>query len=149
MKNNISKFALAVMAICVGAFAEEMLPKFLGVGFPVLLMAALHSASRRTYFEAIVFAAAAGAAEDALSSLPAMTGSGFFAVAAIVVRKFRPGRAAEVLAYSIFQVWLWIWAEPSTGGPVVRAAVSVPVGWVTSLATSAALGWTERRALVQ
>ena len=39
MKNEVVQLLVALAALTFGASAEEMLPKFAGVGFPVLLMA--------------------------------------------------------------------------------------------------------------
>ena len=41
MKSNVVQLVLALMALVLGGAAEELLPKVAGIGFPVLLAAAL------------------------------------------------------------------------------------------------------------
>lgn len=147
MKTDIARILFAVFSIVAGVAAEELLPKPFGVGFPVLLACTLFFAMRRPLAPAVAYALAAGAAEDAISSLPLATGSGFFVVAALAVSLLRPSPAASfLLAPPMFQLWLWIW-EPSIGSGVFsRVLASVPVGAVACAATCLLMRMTERGA---
>ena len=78
MGNSLLQFVFALGVLCLGGAAEDMLPKVAGVGFPVLLSAVLVMATRRPIVPAVLFAVAAGACEDALSSLPLMTSPSTF-----------------------------------------------------------------------
>ena len=60
MRNSFLALAFSLAVLCLGAGAEELLPKVLGVGFPVLLMAAQVLAVRWSLAAAMVFAVAAG-----------------------------------------------------------------------------------------
>ena len=144
MRSNFLSLVFAVVVLCIGAGVEEMLPKFLGVGVPALLAASLVMSVRRPV-EAVLFAIAAGAAEDAISSLPAMTSVSFFLMAAAVVRK---AGLASLLMYPAYQAWLFVWTSSPGGGFFGRVLLALPVGIVTALAVGAALGWAERKAAV-
>ena len=69
MKNDLVQFAAFLLVLIVGAAAEDLLPHFLGVGFPLLLAALLVLAPRLKPMNLIAFAIAAGAMEDALAVL--------------------------------------------------------------------------------
>ena len=86
MLNKRIQLVIAVLALVFAAAGEELLPPCLGVGFPLLLAAAVAMARRRPSVTAVFFAVAAGAFEDALSSLPPLTSVGFFLFAAIAAR---------------------------------------------------------------
>ena len=83
MKTEVVQFVFAALVLVFGGAAEELLPKVLGVGFPVLLSATLLVSARASAPAALLFALAAGALEDALCGLPAATGIGFFTLAAL------------------------------------------------------------------
>ena len=148
MRNDVVQLAVMALALVLGAAAEELLPNFLGVGFPVLLMAAQYEASRRKgVLPALLFAVAAGAMEDAISSLPYLTSIGYFVLSAVAMRWARLPEAAMALVYPVFQIWLYLWL-PLEGGIFSRLLLSIPIGLLTGLAVWAALGWAERRAAV-
>ena len=75
----------AVLALVLGAGCEELLPKFFGVGFPVLLMVVVFLSVRFGLLLAVMLAIAAGATEDALSALTPMTSVSFFLIVAVLV----------------------------------------------------------------
>lgn len=137
------------IVLVVGGAAEELLPQFLGVGFPILLAAAQGIAVRRIgSLQAMLFAIAAGAMEDALSSLPAMTGIGFFLLWAVVTRWARLPRGAMLLAYPIFQVWLYLWVAGLQGGIFNRLLLALPIGLATEFGVGVALDWVARKAAI-
>ena len=147
MRNDFLSLMFAVVVLCVGAGVEEMLPKFLGVGVPALLAASLVMSVRRPV-EAVLFAIAAGAVEDALSSLPAMTSVSFFLMAAGLVRRAPLQRAAAILAYPAYQVWLAAWTGGMGGSVFGRVLVAMPVGAAAVFAAEWLILLAERRAAI-
>ena len=148
MANDVVTFAFAAVARVLGAGAETLLPKFLGVGFPVLLTTVQFMAARRTAVAAVVFALAAGAMEDALSALPAATSASFFLLLASLVRWSGMPRAATLLTYPAYQMWIYVWTDRAGGGVFSRVLLALPVGFATALAVGAVLVWAERKAAV-
>ena len=148
MRNELVQMAIALGALVFGGAAEELLPKFRGVGFPVLLMASIFIASRRGPRQMFMFAAAAGAFEDALSSLPYAASMTFFCMAAVFVKTMEAERSAYVFAYPLYELWLRVWSADLAGGVFGRFLVSIPVGLATALAVSAALRSIDRRGAV-
>ena len=146
MKSDVVQLVLALLALVTGAALEELLPKALGVGFPLLLAAAVYAGARRRAAFALAFAAAAGAAEDALSALPLATSVSFFPLAAVAA--MRLGRAVPValVAYPCYQLWLWVWLADLNGSVFLRVLASVPVMALTAWAAFAALARAERGA---
>lgn len=147
MRNDFLSLLFAVVVLCIGAGAEEMLPKLLGVGVPALLASALVMSARRPV-EAVLFAIAAGAMEDALSSLPPMTSASFFLMAAGLVRRSGLSRAAAILAYPAYQVWLAAWTGGLGGSVFGRALVALPLGAATVFAAEWLILLAERRAAI-
>lgn len=148
MANDVVTFVFAVVALVFGAGAETLLPKFLGVGFPVLLTMVQFMAARRTAVVAVIFALAAGAMEDALSALPAATSASFFLLLASLVRWSGMPRAATVLTYPAYQMWIYVWTDRAGGGVFSRVLLALPVGFATALAVGAVMVWAEREAAV-
>lgn len=148
MKNEIVHFAFAAIVLIFGGAAEEILPKVLGVGFPVLLSAALVMAARRSAFEALLFTVAAGALEDALSGLPAATSIGFFMLVALAGRIPWVALPGMILAFPLYQLWLWLWMPALNGSIFNRLLLAFPFGGVTVLATAAVMIWLERKAVL-
>ena len=146
--NSVIVFVIAVLTLVLGAGAETLLPKFLGVGFPVLLAAVQFMAIRRSAVTAVLFALAAGAMEDSLSSLPALTSASYFLALAVVVRWSEMLHFTSLFAYPVYQVWLLVWTGRSGGGVFGHILLALPLGIVTTLAVEALLGWAERRAAV-
>lgn len=140
--------ASVLTVLVLGMGIEEALPKVMGVGFPILLVAAQFMAVRRPLPVAVVFALAAGACEDSVSALPTMPSVSYFLSVAILARTADLPRAMTLLAYPLYQVWLEAWTGGAGGGVFARILVSLPVGGVTALAVAAALDWVERKAAI-
>lgn len=130
MRNDILQVVFLFLALIVGAGCEELLPKVFGVGFPVLLMSAQFLAARGRSSLGFLFAIAAGAVEDALSSLTPMTSVSFFLLVAVLVRRTGAPWYLVALTYPCYQLWLTVW----TGGLNVftRILLSVPIGFLTA-----------------
>lgn len=149
MKNDLVQFAAFLLVLIVGAAAEELLPHFLGVGFPCLLAALLVLAPRLKPVNLIVFALAAGAMEDALAVLPPATSVSFFLAAAAVGRASLFPRATAVLAYSAYQLWISVWVRSPEGSLALRMLLAVPIGLLTLTAVEALLKALGRRAAIE
>ena len=149
MKSELVRLSLALIALVLGCAAEELLPKPLGVGFPALFAASAYFAARRSPVEGILFALAAGAAEDALSSLPFATSAVFFAATAALLRGFRLPLAFVPAAWGAYQLWLWIWMGSSLEGSVFsRAVAALPTGAAAMFAAFWILFWADGKGAV-
>ena len=148
MANDLVVFVLSLAVLVLGAGAETLLPKMLGVGFPVLMTAVQFIAVRRSAVAMVLFAIAAGAMEDALCALPPATSASFFLALAAFVRWSGTPLAATLFTYPAYQAWLFVWTSSPGGGFFGRVLLALPVGIVTALAVGAALGWAERKAAV-
>ena len=146
MRNNFLVLAFSLVVLCLGASAEELLPKLLGVGFPFLLASVQVVAVRGSLAAVMMFAVAAGGIEDALSSLPPMTSVSFFLIAMAFARRSDLPLAASLLTYPAYQVWLSAWTGGLGGGVFGRILVSLPVGMVTAIAVWWVIRIAERRA---
>ena len=138
----------AALVLVFGGAAEELLPKVLGVGFPVLLSASLLMAARRPVLDAVLFVVAAGALEDALCGLPAATSIGFFVLAAAACRVPWLTLPGLVLAFPLYQAWLWLWLPVLNGSIFNRLLLAFPFGAVTAVVTGLLLIWLERKAVL-
>lgn len=145
MKGRFLHFVFAVLVLLGCGAAEDMLPKLLGVGFPVLLVAVQRSAVKQELFGLVLFALAAGAAEEALSSLPFFSGAGFFLLVALLIRFTAFPMLATLFTYPVFQLWTAVWSVDA-GGFYLRVLVSLPVGLVTAFAVMPLLDLLERKA---
>ena len=127
----------AVLALVLGAGCEELLPKALGVGFPILLMAVVLLSVRFDLPLVVLLAIAAGATEDAVSALTPMTSVSFFLIVSVLVRRFGLPHLAAALGFPFYQLWLSVWM----GGLNVftRILVAIPLGSLTALVVSAVL----------
>ena len=149
MRTDALPFAFALIVLVLGAACEELLPKFFGVGFPVLLtVVQIAAVRRRGLWAAAVVALAAGALEDALSSLPPMTSASYFLAVAALIRWSGLPRAAIVLTYPAYQLWLAAWTGGLGGEVFGRMLLSFPLGVVTAGAAGFLVTWAERRAAV-
>ena len=148
MISDFVQIALSAIVLVLGASAEELLPKFFGVGFPVLLASVPFMALRRSKPEALAFAAAAGALEEALSGLPPLAGVSFFLSLAILARFSGLSGTLAALAFPVYQVWLSVWLVGIGGGVFGRVLLAFPVGFLTMLAVGAAVNWLCRKAAV-
>jgi len=138
------------MLLLLSAAAEEALPRPFGVGFPFLMAAVLVQAegSGRSLWSLTLFAIAAGALEDALSALPAMTSTSGFLVLAMFVRWTGLPWVAAIFAYPCYEIWLEVWTGGLGGSIFNRLIVALPVGFLTSFAVDAVVSWAARRGAV-
>lgn len=149
MKKEIVELVIALVALFVGGAAEELVPKAYGVGFPVLLSATAYMSVRRTPLSGIVFAVAAGAAEDALSGLPPMTSIAWFVAVASLMRGFKLPLPAAAFAFCGYQLWLWAWLGGELQGHLAaRLLAALFAGALALAATSAVLWWLDRKGAV-
>ena len=146
MKNAAVHFAIALTALVACGAAEELAPKWGGTGFPALLASAAYFASKRRAAPALLYALAAGAAEDALSSLPAATSASVFAAAALCVRASRVNPILWFPLWCVFQGWLWIWLGGAAGNVFTRMLAAIPLSLATFAATAYALAWLDGKA---
>lgn len=146
MRTDAARIAIAFFALVFGGAAECLLPRFFGVGLPFLLAASLAVAERRPLSRMVLFALAAGAAEDSLSGLPFATSAAFFVLAAAAVKRSGAHLAVASLAYPVYQLWLWLWTAPPGGVVFGRFLAAVPAGLVTALAVPPVLVFLERKA---
>lgn len=131
MKDNAAKFILALLVLCLGAAAEEMLPKFWSVGFPVLLSALPIFALRPPVILTILFSLMAGTIEDSLGSLPLLTSSSFFLLWVILIRYIRIPFLSAIFAFPLYQIWLCVWVTGLNGNLFSRFLVAFPLGALT------------------
>ena len=127
MTNEVVVLVSSVLVLVFGAGAEVLLPKVLGVGFPVLMTAVQFFAVRRPAVSAAMFAIAAGAMEDALSALPPVTSVSYFLGLAALVRWSGMPRAATLLTYPAYQMWIYVWTDRAGGGVFSRVLLALPV----------------------
>lgn len=131
VKDNAVKFILALLVLCLGAAVEEMLPKFLNVGIPILLSVLPVVALRPPVILAILFSLMAGTVEDSLGSLPLLTSSSFFMLWVILIRRMRIPLLSAVFAFPFYQVWLCIWVTGLNGSVFSRFLMALPLGALT------------------
>lgn len=148
MTSDLVQFVVAVLAIVLGAAFEELLPKAMGVGFPILLAAVAFMAFRRGLTAGVLFALAAGAMEEAISSLPPMTCGSYFVLTALLAHWLRLPLLTVVAGAVGLQVWLAVWTAGLGGGVFVRILVALPVGLAAAVAVGAALSWAWGKAAV-
>ena len=148
MRSELLQFVFYAIAHVLGGACEELLPKVFGVGFPILLALTVSVAARRSTPAMILFALAAGAFEDALSSPPTMTSPCFFLVAALVVWRTHLAKLVLIFAYPIYEVWLAVLVPGHAGSLVARLLMSVPIVALTAFAVCPVFAWLERKAAV-
>lgn len=146
MKNSPLHFLLAFVVLTAGCALEELLPKPCGIGFPVLLAAVLGMGVRRSLGGAMLFAVAAGAAEDALSGLPMLASGSYFLAAAALAHGMKMRSNMMLLLYPLYQFWLALWLFDVQDNVFVRVLLAAPVGWMTAFAVEIAYTWIERKA---
>ena len=150
MKDSLLRFTFWFMVLLLSAAAEEAMPRLFGVGFPVLMAAVLVQAEgrERSLASTTFFALAAGAVEDAISSLPAMTSASGFLALAMFVRYTGLPWAAAAFAYPCYEIWLEVWTGGFGGSIFNRLLLALPVGFLTAFAVDALVGWAGRKAAV-
>lgn len=140
MRSNLLQLAFGLIVLVLGAGAEEVLPKFSGVGFPVLLASVQALARGFGSMPLVVaFTVLSGAFEDSLSSLSPMTSVCYFLVSALLARRLGFPRLLILLTYPCYQLWLSVWTSGLGGTLFVRLLLAVPLGAVTVAAVDAAL----------
>lgn len=137
MKNDVLQLMFGSLALVLGAGCEELLPKVFGVGFPILLMIVVFLSVRFGLLLTVFLAIAAGAMEDAVSSLTPMTSVSAFLIVAVLVRRFGLPYLAAMLVFPCYQLWLSVWM----GGLNVftRILVAIPLGSLTAVVVSVVL----------
>ena len=148
MRNNVARLLFSVVVWVIFVALEDMLPKVFGVGVPLLLAAAQFHAVRRSVPAMGAFAVAAGAAEDAISSLPLLTSASYFLAVSLIARRMNIPRVAILFSYPLYQIWLTVWVSDLYGSVFSRVLVSLPVGAAVMFSAWAVLAWMERRCAV-
>lgn len=136
------------MVLILGCAFEEMLPKFAGVGFPILLVLVQLVSARKPTMILTLFAMAAGCAEEAISGLPMMTATSFLLGVALLAKWCELPRLATVFTYPLFQLWLYVWVPWMQGNVFNRVLLSIPIGVLTAITVQVAFAWLERKAAV-
>jgi len=144
----VLQLVLYAVALVVGGAVEELLPKCFGVGFPVLLAFAVSVAARKSAVALVLVALAAGAFEDALSSLPTMASPCFFLAVAAAVWRTRFAKSALILSYPLYQVWLKLVVPGLDDSLVLRFLMAVPVAALMAFSAVPLFAWLERKAAV-
>lgn len=148
VRSDLLRVVFAAISLVLGAGAEELLPKIIGVGVPILLTVLHFYALRSPIALTVIFAIAAGAIEDALSSLPPMTSVSFFLMVALVVRWMRIHLVATAMIYSFYQVWLAIWMIGMGSGAFSRIFIAIPLGAMTGCLIGWILDTATRKAAI-
>ena len=148
MKSEVVQLVIALGALVFGGAAEELLPKFPGVGFPMLLMACIYMATKRGVWQMFMFAACAGAVEDSIASLPWATSIAFFCIVAAFVRTTELEWGAYAFAFPLYQLWVRMWSANLAGGIFSRFLLAIPVGVVTAICVRWLLRHMDRKGAV-
>jgi len=146
VRNDVLQMVFALPVLVLGAGCEELLPKFCGIGFPILLTSVQFLPTRVGMPVAVLFAVAAGCFEDAISGLAPMTSVSYFLVVAVLARWTRLPRGLTLLTYPFYQLWLAVWI----GGVNVftRILLAFPIGFLTAFVVVWILSGTMERAAI-
>jgi hypothetical protein len=149
VKKDIVQLIFSILVLVLSCAAEELLPSVSVVGVPVLLSVAMYSALNRTPIVGLLFALAAGAAEDSLGSLPVASSVSFFVLVCAILRGFKLPLVVGSLAFPLYQFWVWVWlGSAMQGGILLRMLISIPVGVVTLLLVWLLLHWFDGKAAI-
>lgn len=149
MLNELYRGLFALLVLFAGACLEEYLPKPAGVALPFLMMSALELSASRPLVVAVLLALGAGAVEDAILSLPMMSGASFFLIVVLAMRRIElRSVVVSALACPLYQMWLALWSIGAGGGVFWRILLSVPIGLVTAAAVRMVVGWLQGKAAV-
>jgi len=142
VNDNFRQFVFGFVLLVIGAGMEELCPKFLGVGFPILLttLQAL-AAGGGSLSVLFVVAVVAGALEDALCSLPFLASVSYFMLVALLVRGVGLPRLLTLLTYPCYQLWLAVWTHGAGGGIFGRLLLSLPIGGLTAFVVGTVIVW--------
>jgi len=145
--SGVLAFLFQVLVLVLGGAMEALLPKPLGVGVPILLGWTLCASVRRAAPVVVVLALAAGAFEDALASLPALTSAPFFVVVALVANRLHWAPLVLLVAYPLYEVWLWAVARVPASALGLACALAVPMA-LAAVVFVAFFAWCERKAAI-
>lgn len=148
MKNDFVQLVIAAMALTVSGALEELLPKFLCVGAPLLLMVSVFVSGRWGPVAAMLTAVAAGSMEDALCSLPLFASVSFFVLVGIATHLTGLMYVCMAFAYPLYQLWLWLWLPGMAGSVFGRVLLALPAGVAAGVVVSVALRWAEQKGAV-
>lgn len=147
MKRDIVHLVYSLVVLVVSCTVEECIPGIFGVGVPVLLAAAIYCAINRKPVEGVLFALAAGAAEDSLASLPLAASVSFFVIVSAIIRGFKLPSPVAFVVYPLYQFWVWIWLGSAIEGNILlRILAAFPVGAITVCLVWAFLRWFDGKA---
>jgi len=142
VNDNLRQFVFGFVLLVLGAGFEELLPKFLGVGFPFLLTAVQAlTVVIGSFPVAFVLAIVAGALEDALSSLPFLASVSYFVLVALSVRVIGLPRFSTLLTYPCYLLWLALWTSGAGAGIFSRLSLSLPIGALTAFVVGTVVAW--------
>lgn len=144
MRNSVILMLLAIATLVIGGGIESLLPKCAGVGLPVLLTAVHFAALRRNLAAACLFAVAAGAVEDAVAWLPAMTSASYFLAFALFTGWAKMSRLAVAVAYFAYQAWLGIWVAGCGSSVMLRMLLAIPFALLAELVVGGVLSAIDR-----
>lgn len=133
VKNKRLHFLFSILVLILASTLEDVLPRIFGVGFPILLMVTLSFAVKKPMTLAVIFAVAAGASEDAISSLPMMTSVSFFVVMALLTRWAKAPILMSILGCALYQFWIMVWLVNIGGNVFVRSLAAIPISGLTIL----------------
>lgn len=145
VRNSTVRFVLALVLLVLGAASEEFLPKFLGVGVPILLSLVALLAVHEPIILPILFALSAGFMEDALSSVPLLASPSFFLLLVLSVRTIRLPLVTAGLAFPLYQVWICLWTIDHEGSIFTRLVLSIPIGFITMMILARVVESIERK----
>ena len=145
VKNEVFQLIFELMTLVLGSAAEEMLPKFAGIGIPVLLAAVQYSAVDRPLGASLLFAFMAGVFEDAICSLPFGASVSYFLFLSVLVRFADLPRTAALLIYPAYQMYLLVWVPSLQGNIFIRLLASIPVGVLTVFFVVVLLTFLEKK----
>jgi len=148
VNDNLRQLAFGFVLLVFGAGLEELLPKFLGVGFPVLLATVQMLAAGGGLPMVLVLSVVAGALEDAVSSLPALASVSYFILVALSVRRLGFPRVSILLTYPCYQLWLALWVSGTGVGIFSRLLLSFPLGILTACIVGTGIAWMGRKGAV-
>ena len=145
MKTDLVRFLLPLSALIAAAALEEAFSGVGAAGLPWLVTAAAVFAELRPRSEAVFFALLAGAAEDALSSLPPGTTSCFLALAALALSSLPEKRFTPLAVYPLYQLWLAVWTDLAAGELWLRVPLSALLAAAALFTVRPLLAVLERR----
>lgn len=151
MKSDLAVFFFSFFTLVFCAAAEDLSPRLFGVAPPVVMAASIvfSPRTRSSWAQAMLFAAAAGAIEDALCSLPPATSASFFSLCTFIVRRFHVPMAFVPVAFPLYLVWLRLWGLVP-GGITMHAFVMFSfLGFVLTPVLSAVVGSLASKAGVE